>query len=118
MPNVSGGVLVARMLKAEGIEYIFSLVGGHIYPIYDACVEEGIKVIDVRHEAAAAHMAEGIALVTGKPGVCLVTAGPGFTNVITGIANAQAAQYYAYQDAALFLNSIPVQCRTWNRSRS
>jgi acetolactate synthase I/II/III large subunit len=91
MPNVSGGVLVARMLKAEGIEYIFSLVGGHIYPIYDACIDEGIKIIDVRHEAAAAHMAEGIALVTGKPGVCLVTAGPGFTNAITGIANAQAA---------------------------
>jgi acetolactate synthase-1/2/3 large subunit len=91
MPNVSGGVLVARMLKAEGIEYIFSLVGGHIYPIYDACVDEGIKIIDVRHESAAAHMAEGIALTTGKPGVCLVTAGPGFTNVITGIANAHAA---------------------------
>jgi len=91
MADISGGVLAARMLKAEGIEYVFSLVGGHIYPIFDACVDEGIKIIDVRHEAAAAHMAEGMALVTGKPGVCLVTAGPGFTNALTGVANAQAA---------------------------
>ena len=91
MGKISGGVLAAKMLKAEGVEFIFSLVGGHIYPIYDACIKEGIKIIDVRHEAAAAHMAEGVALATGKPGVSLVTAGPGFTNALTGIANAQAA---------------------------
>lgn len=91
MANVSGGVLAARMLKAEGVEHIFSLVGGHIYTLYDACVDEGIKIIDVRHEEAAAHMAEGWALVTGKPGVCVVTAGPGFTNMITGTANAAIA---------------------------
>ena len=91
MAMVSGGVLAARMLKAEGVEYIFSLVGGHIYALYDACLDEGIKIIDVRHEEAAAHMAEGLALVTGKPGVCVVTAGPGFTNMITGVANAAVA---------------------------
>jgi len=91
MATVSGGVLVARMLKAEGVEYLFSLVGGHIYSLYDACVDAGIKIIDVRHEEAAAHMAEGLALVTGKPGVCVVTAGPGFTNMITGTANAAVA---------------------------
>ena len=88
MAMVSGGVLAARMLKAEGVEYIFSLIGGHIYPLYDACLDEGIKIIDVRHEEAAGHMAEGLALVTGKPGVCVATAGPGFTNMITGVANA------------------------------
>ena len=91
MANVSGGVLAARMLKAEGVEYLFSLVGGHIYSLYDACVDAGIRIIDVRHEEAAAHMAEGLALVTGKPGVCVVTAGPGFTNMITGTANAAVA---------------------------
>jgi len=91
MANVSGGVLAARMLKAEGVECIFSLVGGHIYTLYDACLDEGIKIVDVRHEEAAAHMAEGWALVTGKPGVCVVTAGPGFTNMITGTANAAVA---------------------------
>ncbi len=91
MAMVSGGVLAARMLKAEGVEYIFSLIGGHIYTLYDACLDEGIKIIDVRHEEAAAHMAEGLALVTGKPGVCVVTAGPGFTNMITGAANAAVA---------------------------
>ena len=88
MAMVSGGVLAAKMLKAEGVEYIFSLIGGHIYTLYDACLDEGIKIIDVRHEEAAGHMAEGLALVTGKPGVCVVTAGPGFTNMITGTANA------------------------------
>lgn len=91
MGNVSGGVLAARMLQAEGVDYMFSLVGGHIYTLYDACVDNGIKIIDVRHEEAAAHMAEGLALVTGKPGVCVVTAGPGFTNMITGVANAAVA---------------------------
>lgn len=91
MAKVSGGVLAARVLKAEGVDYLFSLVGGHIYTLYDACVDAGIRIIDVRHEEAAAHMAEGYALATGKPGVCLVTAGPGFTNMITGVANAAVA---------------------------
>jgi acetolactate synthase-1/2/3 large subunit len=91
MAKISGGVLASRMLKAEGVDYIFSLVGSHIYTLYDACVDAGIRIIDVRHEEAAAHMAEGFALVTGKPGVCVVTAGPGFTNMITGVANAALA---------------------------
>ncbi|RJP18699.1 MAG: thiamine pyrophosphate-binding protein [Candidatus Abyssobacteria bacterium SURF_5] len=91
MAMVSGGILAARMLKAEGVDYIFSLVGGHIYALYDACRDAGIKIVDVRHEEAAAHMAEGFSLVTGKPGVCVVTAGPGFTNMITGVAAAAVA---------------------------
>ena len=91
MADVTGGLLAAKMLEAEGVEYIFSLVGAHIYTLYDGCVEVGVRVIDVRHEAAAAHMAEGLALVTGRPGVCVVTAGPGFTNSLTGLANATVA---------------------------
>lgn len=91
MTQVNGGTLIANILKQEGIDCIFTLSGGHIFPLYEACVEAGIRIIDVRHEEAAAHMAEGYAMSTGKPGVCVVTAGPGFTNSITGIANAYMA---------------------------
>ncbi|MCP4752284.1 MAG: thiamine pyrophosphate-binding protein, partial [Proteobacteria bacterium] len=91
MSQVRGGALIAHILKQEGVECIFTLAGGHIFPLYEACVENGIEVIDARHEEAAAHMAEGYAMATGKPGVCVVTAGPGFTNSITGIANAHMA---------------------------
>ena len=90
MAQVSGGALAAQVLKNEGVEHLFGLVGGHIYPIFEACVEMGIRVVDVRHEEAGVHMAEGWALATGKPGVCIGTAGPGFTNMLTGIANAYA----------------------------
>lgn len=90
MAKVSGGALAAQVMKNDGIRHLFGLVGGHIYPIFEGCVEMGIKVIDVRHEESAAHMAEGWALSTGKPGVCIGTAGPGFTNMLTGIANSYA----------------------------
>ncbi len=88
MVQVHGGTLVASTLEQEGVRYLFSLGGGHINPIWEACQERAIRVIDVRHEAAAAHMAEGWALVTGEPGVCTVTAGPGVTNAVTGVATA------------------------------
>jgi acetolactate synthase-1/2/3 large subunit len=91
MGTVTGGRLVVDALKKEGVEYIFSLSGGHINPIYQACLDTGIKVIDTRHEQAAAHMAEAWGKLTRKPGVCVVTAGPGFTNAITGVANARAS---------------------------
>lgn len=91
MSSVHGGKLVANSLKREGIEYIFTLSGGHINPIYEACAEAGIKVIDTRHEQAAAHMAEAWGKLTGKPGICVVTAGPGLTDAFTGIANAKMA---------------------------
>jgi len=87
MGKVTGGALVAQVLKNDGIEHLFGIVGGHVYPIFEGCAEKGIRVIDVRHEESAAHMAEGWALATGKPGVCIGTAGPGFTNMLTGIAN-------------------------------
>src|SRR6266496_5669424 len=86
-----GGRLVAQQLKAEGIRNLFTLSGGHIAPIYDGCVDQGIRIVDFRHEQAAAHAADGWARVTLQPGVAAVTAGPGVTDSITGIANA----YYA-----------------------
>jgi len=90
--TISGGHLVAKALKAEGTDVIFTLSGGHIIDIYDGCVDEGIKVIDVRHEQVAAHAADAYARVTGKPGCAVVTAGPGTTDAITGIANAFRAE--------------------------
>lgn len=88
---ISGGHLVAKALKAEGIDVIFTLCGGHIIDIYDGCVDEGIKVVDVRHEQVAAHAADAYARLTGKPGCAVVTAGPGTTDAVTGVANAWRA---------------------------
>jgi acetolactate synthase-1/2/3 large subunit len=90
MSKLTGGALAAQVMKNDGIKHIFGIVGGHIYPVFESCVELGIRVIDVRHEESAAHMAEGWALATGEPGVCIGTAGPGFTNLLTGIANSFA----------------------------
>jgi acetolactate synthase-1/2/3 large subunit len=83
---------VAKALRAEGIDVIFTLCGGHIIDIYDGCIDEGIKVVDVRHEQVAAHAADGYARVTGRPGCAVVTAGPGTTDAITGVANAFRAE--------------------------
>ncbi len=85
---ISGGHLVAKALKAEGVDTIFTLCGGHIIDIYDGCVDEDIRIIDVRHEQVAAHAADGYARQTGKLGCVVTTAGPGCTNAITGIATA------------------------------
>lgn len=88
MAMVNGGDLFARALKREGVKYIFTLCGAHIAPIYNACLDEGIGIIDVRHEQAAAHAAAGWARITGEPGVAVVTAGPGVTDSVTGVAEA------------------------------
>jgi acetolactate synthase-1/2/3 large subunit len=85
---ISGGHLVAKALKNEGVDTIFTLCGGHIIDIYDGCLDEGIRIIDVRHEQVAAHAADGYARQTGKLGCVVTTAGPGCTNAITGIATA------------------------------
>ncbi|MGD2170954.1 MAG: thiamine pyrophosphate-binding protein [Gammaproteobacteria bacterium] len=85
---VSGGHLVAKALKAEGVDTIFTLCGGHIIDIYDGCLDEGIRIIDVRHEQTAAHAADGYARQTGKLGCVVTTAGPGCTNAVTGVATA------------------------------
>ncbi|MDB2435279.1 thiamine pyrophosphate-binding protein [Alphaproteobacteria bacterium] len=89
---ITGGELVAKALKAEGIDVIYTLCGGHIIDIYNGCLNEGIKIIDVRHEEVAAHAADGYARMTGKPGCAVVTAGPGTTHAITGVANAFRAE--------------------------
>ncbi len=88
MGEINGGKVLVRMLEAEGIRQIFGLHGGHIDPIIQACAEAGIRVYDTRHEAAAGHMAEGWARLTGEPGVVVITAGPGITNVVTPVADA------------------------------
>ena len=88
-PNiVSGGRLAAKALKNEGVDTIFTLCGGHIIDIYDGCIDEGIRIIDVRHEQVAAHAADGYARQTGKLGCVVTTAGPGCTNAVTGVATA------------------------------
>jgi len=90
--QLQGGGLVAKALKKEGIELIFSLSGGHINSIFKGCVSEEIKIIDTRHEQAAVHMAEGWARYTGRPGVAVVTAGPGVINALPGMAVAAQSQ--------------------------
>ncbi|MBW2290068.1 MAG: acetolactate synthase [Deltaproteobacteria bacterium] len=92
MSDVHGGILAARALKQAGVECIFTLSGGHIMPLYDGCVEQGIKIVDVRHEQAAVHAADSWARCNpGKIGVAAITAGPGVTDGVTGIANAWRA---------------------------
>lgn len=87
-----GGQLVAKALKAAGVECVFTLSGGHVMAIYDGCLDEGIKVVDVRHEQAAVHAADAWArLHPGKVGVAIITAGPGVTDGVTGVANAWRA---------------------------
>ena len=91
-PVISGGHLVAKALKNEGVDVIWTLCGGHIIDIYDGCLDEGIKIIDVRHEQVAAHAADGYSRQSGKIGCVVTTAGPGTTNAMTGIANAFRAE--------------------------
>ncbi len=91
MTQVHGGRLVAKALARHGTTHLFTLCGGHIQAIYDGCLDEGIRVVDVRHEQTAGHAADGYARMTGRPGVCAVTAGPGVTDVVTAAANAQRA---------------------------
>jgi thiamine pyrophosphate-dependent acetolactate synthase large subunit-like protein len=87
--RLHGGRLIARRLKAHGVTKLFTLSGGHLFSIYDGCREEGIDLVDVRHESAAAFAAEGWAKVTRTPGVAAVTAGPGVTNSMSALAGAQ-----------------------------
>ena len=86
--KIDGGEMFASMLEREGVENIFGIIGGHIDPIFQACRDHGIRIIDTRHEQAAGHMADAWARTTGRPGVAVVTAGPGVTDVVTAVANA------------------------------
>jgi acetolactate synthase-1/2/3 large subunit len=87
---VHGGRLVAKALKSRGVSHLFTLSGGHLFSIYDGCREEGIEIVDMRHEQSAAFAAEGFAKATRRVGVAALTAGPGVTNGISAIAGAQA----------------------------
>jgi acetolactate synthase I/II/III large subunit len=85
-----GGRIVAKVLKSRGVDTLFTLSGGHLFSIYDGCKEEGIRILDVRHEQTAAFAAEGIAKATRGVGVAALTAGPGVTNGMSAIAGAQS----------------------------
>ena len=89
---VHAGGLIARRLRASGIDTMFTLSGGHLFPIYDGCRSEGIRLIDTRHEQTAAFAAEGWSKVTRIPGVVALTAGPGVTNGMSAMAAAQQNQ--------------------------
>ncbi len=92
MPEVLiGGHVIARQLKAEGVTCIFTLCGGHVAPIYDGCLMNGIDIVDTRHEQAAVHAADGWSRLTRGCGVAVITAGPGVTDGVTGVANAYQA---------------------------
>ena len=86
MAKKQGGWLLAKTLYDMGVRDIFTLAGGHINPIYKACTDIGIRLIDTHHEQGAAMAADAYGRVTRTPGVCLVTAGPGLTNALTGLA--------------------------------
>ena len=92
MADLNGGRLVARTLKQAGVGHVFTLCGGHILPIYDGCVSEGLQVVDMRHEQACAHAGDAYARLTRNIGVAVVTAGPGVTDAVTGVANAYSAR--------------------------
>nr|HMS73293.1 thiamine pyrophosphate-binding protein [Baekduia sp.] len=96
---------VMECLKAEGVEVVFGYPGGANLPTYDAFVDAGIRHILVRHEQAAAHMADGYARASGRMGTCLGTSGPGATNLVTGICTS-------------WMDSTPVFALTGNVSRS
>lgn len=89
---MDGGRRVAEVLQAHGVRFVFTLCGGHISPILVGCEQQGIRVVDVRHEANAVFAADAVSRLTGIPGVAAVTAGPGVTNTLTAVKNAQLAQ--------------------------
>ena len=89
---MDGGSRVAEVLKSHGVDFLYTLCGGHISPILVEAKRRGIRVVDTRHEVNAVFAADATARLTGVPGVAAVTAGPGVTNSITAIKNAQMAQ--------------------------
>jgi acetolactate synthase-1/2/3 large subunit len=89
---MNGGDIIGRVLQAHGVQFLFTLCGGHISPILKGAKDLGIRVVDTRHEATAVFAADATARLTGIPGVAAVTAGPGVTNTITAVKNAQLAQ--------------------------
>ncbi len=83
-----GGVLAADVLARHGVDRVFTLSGGHLFPLYDGCVQRDIRIVDTRHEQTAAFAAEGHAKVTRGVGVAALTAGPGVTNGVSAMTAA------------------------------
>src|SRR5258707_14353456 len=88
MARINGGEMIVRALERENVRDVFALHGGHLDAIFGACRAHDLRVIDTRHEQAAAHMADGWARTTGRPGVAMVTAGAGVTDAGAGGGNA------------------------------
>lgn len=89
---MNGGEIIGKVLRAQGVRFLFTLCGGHISPILVGAKHAGIRVIDTRHEATAVFAADAVARLSGIPGVAAVTAGPGVTNTLTAVQNARLAQ--------------------------
>lgn len=102
-----GGELIGRALAAQGVNTLYTLCGGHIAPIYEGCLNHNIRVIDLRHEQAAAHAADAHARLTRNIGVAAVTAGPGVTDAVTGVANA----YHARSPMILLGGAAPLKTK-------
>lgn len=103
--TLHGGHVIAKKLRAEGVDTVFTLTGGHISPIYDGCAREGgIRFVDVRHEQAAAHAADAYARLNRRAAVAAVTAGPALTGAITAVANA----FYAHSPLVLLAGRNPL----------
>ena len=129
MGKINGGYLAARALKDEGVEVVFTLVGGHITQLLYGIRDAGIKVVDCRHECAAAYAADAYARATGKPGVVITTAGPGITDTVTAMIEAKmlgspvihiggaGMQPFVDTGALQCINSLEVMatCTKWAR---
>ena len=109
MAKINGAQLLVKALKTEGVSYVFGLAGVGIFPIFDACLSEHLRIIDVRHETAAVFMAGATARITGEPGVCLVTEGPGHANAIAGLTTMYA------EDTPVILISGCAETENWGR---
>jgi acetolactate synthase-1/2/3 large subunit/sulfoacetaldehyde acetyltransferase len=106
MSETTGGHAVVELLKAEGVRYIFGIVGATFLDVLDALYDDrSVEYINVRHEQAAAMMADGLARVSGLPGVCLVTSGPGATNLLTGVA----AAHVAHSPVVVLVGGVPLE---------
>src|SRR6266508_3269844 len=106
MGERTGGRAVVERLKAEQVRYIFGIVGATFLDVLDALYDDrSVTYVNVRHEQGAAFMADGLARVTGLPGVCLVTSGPGATNLLTGVA----AAYVAHSPVVVIVGGVSLE---------
>ena len=127
--KLTGAHLMVRALKLEGVHTIFTIVGDTILPLVDALEDEGMHVVDTRHEAAAMHMADGWSRATGQPSVVLVTGGPGFSNAVSALPNIYTSEspvifiagsaelpekgMYAFQEIDQVAMAAPVSKGSW-----